>query len=148
MVSRSFSASALVLAVTLLSTAAPAGAIGGATIVLGKMHLLPHGTGWGTADPSAIFNGGDPSGQAWNLRWSGWGSAVAQAHGLTSIFRPQGGYYAKPGAIELRASEIGHCSPDGPPAYTHLEARVAVRPGGPLSRWFVWGGWRSTCIGP
>jgi len=119
-----------------------------ASVVLGREHLLQGGQGWGTAHPSLIFNGGDPSGRAWDLRWSGWGSPVAEAHGLTWIFRPDGGYFGKPGAIELRASVIGRCTPSGPRAYTRLEARVAARPGGPLGKWFVWGGWKSTCVGP
>jgi hypothetical protein len=75
-----------------------------------------------------IFNGGDPSGRAWNLRWRGWGTPVATAQGLTWISRPAGGYYAKPAAIELRASRIGQCVPDGPRAYTQLQAREALRP--------------------
>ena len=120
----------------------------GSVVVLGKQNLLPGGEGWGTAHPGLIFNGGDPSGRAWDLRWSGWGSPVAQADGLTWIFRPQGGYFAKPGAIELRASRIGRCTSNGPRAYTELQARVALRPGGHLSKWFVWGGWKSTCTGP
>jgi hypothetical protein len=118
------------------------------TIVLGKKNLLSDGTGWGSAHPSVIFNGGDPSGRAWNLQWIDWGTAVARARGLTSIFAPHGGYEAKPGVIELRASVIGRCSPTGPPAYTRLEARESASPGGPLGRWFVWGGWRTICQGP
>jgi hypothetical protein len=114
-------------------------------VVLGKKNLLPYSQGWGTARPSVVFNGGVPSGKAWNLVWDGWGSRAATARGLTWIYRPGGGYYAKPAAIELRASRIGRCTADGPRAYTHLEARVAGRPGGPLGHWFVWGGWRSTC---
>ena len=114
-------------------------------VVLGKRHVPANGQGWGTAHPRLIYNGGDPNGRAWQLQWTGWGSPVARAHGLTWIFRPHGGYFAKPGAIELRASVIGRCTSNGPRAYTRLEAREAVRPGGPLSRWFVWGGWKSTC---
>ncbi len=49
------------------------------------------------------FNGGDPSGRAWKSRWSGWGSGVALARGLTWINAPRGGYYKKPGAVELPA---------------------------------------------
>ena len=117
-------------------------------VVLGKSHLLRGGVGWGTALPDVIFNGGDPNGRAWNLRWSHWGAATASARGLTWIFRPNGGYFAKPAVIELRAGAIGRCSKGGPLAYTHLEAREAVRPGGPLGKWFDWGGWPSICRGP
>jgi hypothetical protein len=126
------------------------GAAAGAktSVVLGKKHLLAYGIGWGTAHPRLIFNGGDPSGKAWHLRWRNWGAPSASARGLTWIFRPKGGYYRKPGAIELRASRIGRCTPHGPRAYTRLRARVAVRPGGHLTHWFAWGGWKSTCTGP
>jgi len=56
--------------------------------------------------------------------------------------------FAKPGAVELRASVIGRCSASGPRAYTRLQAREALRPGGLMSRWFVWGGRKSICVGP
>ena len=117
-------------------------------VVLGKHHLLRGGVGWGTAHPARIFNGGDPSGTAWNLRWRHWGGPQADAAGLTWIFRPQGGYYAKPAAIELQAYRLGHCAVGGPLAYTRLRARVASRPGGPLGRWFAWGGWKTICRWP
>jgi hypothetical protein len=135
------------LCVLLLVTAALA-AGASRVVVLGKRGLLPHGRGWGSAHPARIDNGGDPNGTAWQLRWTGWGSPVARARGLTWIFRPNGGYFSKPGAIELRASRIGRCTPGGPPAYTRLEAREALRPGGRLSRWFAWGGWKTTCSSP
>jgi len=133
------------LGATLL-LASPAGSSAD-TVVLGKKGLLPYGRGWGQAHPRLIFNGGVPNGKAWNLRWTGWGSPVAHAHGLTWIYRPGGGYFGKPAEIELRAFRIGRCSPAGPWAYTRLGAREAVRPGGPLSRWFPWGGWTSICVG-
>src|SRR5579864_5665086 len=120
----------------------------GLTVVLGRLNLLPHGVGWGTAHPRVIFNGGDPNGRAWDLEWSRWAGPTASGRGLTWIFRPQGGYFARPGVIELRASAIGHCSPHGPSAYTRLEARESLRPAGPLGRWFAWGGWSSICHGP
>jgi hypothetical protein len=120
----------------------------GSHVVLGKRHLLPDGVGWGTAHPRLIFNGGDPNGRAFDLRWTGWGSRAAHARGRTWLFRPHGGYYAKPGAIELRAYRIGHCTANGPRAYTRLQAREAVRPGGPLGRWFAWGGWKTICKWP
>jgi hypothetical protein len=124
------------------------GGANGPQVGLGKKGLMPGGIGWGTAHPRLIYNGGDPNGRAWNLRWTGWGTALTHARGLTWIFKPDGGYFAKPGAIELRASRLGRCGSNGPRAYTRLEVREALRPGGPLSRWFIWGGWKSTCQGP
>lgn len=129
------------LALILLGSAGAAGT----TVVLGKKHLLRYGIGWGTAHPRLIFNGGDPSGRAWHLVWNDWGTSVAHARGLTWIFRPIGGYYRKPGAIELRASHLGRCTPHGPPAYLFLQARVVKRPGGRLGHWFAWGGSKSIC---
>jgi hypothetical protein len=124
-------------------------AAGGRTsVVLGKKHLLTDGIGWGTAHPRVIFNGGDPAGQALQLRWRDWGAATAYARGVAPIPRPAGGYYAKRGVIEFRASRLGRCTPHGPRAYTRLQAREAIRPGGPLSRWFAWGGWKNICTGP
>jgi hypothetical protein len=115
-------------------------------VVLGKKNLTGrYGIGWGTVRPVVIYNGGVPSGKAWNLRWRNWGSASSIAHGLTWLYRPSGGYYGKPGAIEFRAYRIGHCVAGGKRAYTRLAARVALRPGGALGRWFAWGGWRTIC---
>jgi len=118
------------------------------TVVLGKAQLFPSGAGWGTARPRVIFNGGTRNSRAWNLRWSGWGTASAHARGLTWIYRPDGGYYPRPAAIELRATRIGRCAANSPRAYRYLEARSAVRPGGPLGRWYAWGGWGRICQRP
>ena len=118
-------------------------------VVLGKKGLTGrYGIGWGTPHPSLIYNGGVPSGKAWNLHWFNWGSSSATAHGLTWIYRPNGGYYGKPAAIELRAYRLGQCKAGGTRAYTRLAARVALRPGGTLGRWFAWGGWRTICRFP
>lgn len=119
---------------------------GGSEVVLGKKGLTgSYGIGWGKPHPSLIYNGGVPSGKAWNLRWLNWGSASATGHGLTWLYRPHGGYYGKPGAIEFRAYRRGQCVAGGVQAYTRLAVRVAMRPGGPLGRWYAWGGWRTTC---
>jgi hypothetical protein len=136
-----------VCALVLLAVAVPA-ASGGGQVVLGRSNIVPAGVGWGTAHPRLLFNGGDPNGRAFRLRWRDWGKRVARAKGLTWIFTHHGGYYSKPGAIELRAYHIGHCTRGGPRAYTQLEAREAVRPGGRLGHWFHWGGWKSICKGP
>jgi hypothetical protein len=117
-------------------------------VVLGKKHLMRYGRGWGTAYPRRIDNGGDPSGDAFDLRWSGWGRNVAYARGLTWINTPRGGYYSKPGAVELRAYRIGRCVAGGPRAYTRLQVRAASKPGGRLGRWSTWGRWHTTCRFP
>ena len=50
-----------------------------------------------------MFNGGDPSGEVAKLEWSHWGDATATGRGVTWLLRPEGGYYARPGRIVLRA---------------------------------------------
>ena len=81
-------------------------------VVLGAKDFISapaHGIGWGTPRPKTIFNGGDPSGYVSGIRWTTWGGRVAVGFGLTSLYKPGGGYYARPGRIELKALDIGHC---------------------------------------
>lgn len=130
-----------------LATLSQAGAAN-TTVVLGRTNVVQYGIGWGTVRPSLIFNGGDPSGRAWHLKWRGWGATSAYALGRTTIPHRGGNYYPKSGVIELRASDIGRCSPHGPRAYTQLQVREAVRPGGRLTRWGPWGGWKTICHAP
>ncbi len=139
-----------ILAPLLACLVSVAGAGAGTTEpVLGKWKLTGrYAAGWGTAHPPVIYNGGVPSGKAWDLHWTNWGAGATTAYGLTWLYRPNGGYYAKPGAIELRAYRLGRCRSGGPSAYTRLAARVAIRPGGVLGHWFAWGGWRTLCRFP
>ena len=98
--------------------------------------------GWGKAHPRHVFNGGDPSGEVAKLEWRHWGDATATGRGVTWLLRPEGGYYARPGRIVLRAEGLGACA-DGTAAYTRLEFRIAHRPGGPVGRhWRPLGGRR------
>jgi hypothetical protein len=115
--------------------------------VLGaKAFAAPYGEGFGTPEPSTIFNGGDPSGSVTKIKWSGWGNPTAIGYGLNPIFKPQGGYYRKPARIELRATDLGNCG--GRRAYTKLEARVPKHPGGKLGKWFSWSGAKTICKPP
>lgn len=108
-------------------------------------HLAPAARGWGKAHPHHVFNGGDPSGEVAQLSWRHWGAATATGRGVTWLLRPEGGYYARPGRIVLRAEALGTC-PDGTTAYTHLELRVAHRPGGQVGKhWRAWGGDGDIC---
>jgi hypothetical protein len=108
-------------------------------------HLSPIATGYGKAHPRHIFNGGDPSGEVAKLVWRHWGAATASGRGVTWLLRPEGGYYARPGRIVLRAEALGTC-PDGTTAYTRMEYRVAHRPGGPVGeRWHLWSGDGDIC---
>jgi hypothetical protein len=101
-------------------------------------HLAPAAKGYGKAHPRHIFNGGDPSGEVAKLEWRHWGAATAKGRGVTWLLRPEGGYYARPGRIVLRAEGLGTC-PDGTTAYTRMEYRVAHHPGGPVGQhWHPW----------
>jgi len=114
-------------------------------VVLGsKSYPLPSGHGFGTAQPGTIFNGGDPSGLVTHIHWSSWGGSVATGKGLNAIFKPQGGYYGQLVTIQLRAYDVGRCTPLGPLAYRRLSVRVPSRPGGPPGPWVGWGGGRGT----
>jgi hypothetical protein len=125
--------------------AATAGAA--ASPVLGaKAFAAPYGKGFGTAEPSEIFNGGDPSGSVTHIKWSGWDNPSAIGYGLNPIFKPRGGYYRKPARIELRAADLGKCGKRA--AYTRLEVRVPKHPGGKLGKWFSWSGAKTICKSP
>jgi len=108
-------------------------------------HLAPAAKGWGKAHPRHVFNGGDPSGEVAKLAWRHWGEPTATGRGVTWLLRPGGGYYARPGAIVLRAEGLGTCA-DGTSAYTRLQFRVAHHPGGQVARgWHPWGGDGDIC---
>ena len=108
-------------------------------VVLGsKGYFAPSGVGWGSPHPVRIFNGGDPSGDIFDVHWSSWGGEVAIGWGANPVFKPEGGYYRHAVKIELRASGIRRCTPDGPLSYTRLMVREPSRPGGPIGRWEPW----------
>lgn len=137
----------LVLVACALGAVSAASAGAAANPVLGaKAFTAPYGKGFGTAEPSEIFNGGDPSGSVTHIKWSGWGNPTAIGYGLNPIFKPHGGYYRKPARIELRATRLGKCGERV--AYTRLEVRVPKHPGGKLGRWFSWSGAKTICKPP
>jgi hypothetical protein len=121
-------------------------ALAAANVVLGAAAFAPNGTGWGTAEPEEIFNGGDPSGLVTEIHWRGWGGQSATGWGRTSIFKPHGGYYRKQVRLELRASGLGHCGAQQ--AYTQLSVRGPSRPGGPLGPWGRWSDSPTICKYP
>jgi hypothetical protein len=136
-VSRAASAVAAVGAVALAASAAAA-----PRVVLGSTKSFqPYEKGWGTARPAIVNNGGDPSGEAWNLRWSGWGAAIASAQGSTYVMTKLGW---QKGKVEFRASRIARCTRLGPLAYTRLQVRVAPVHGA-FSRWQLWNGRPNLC---
>ena len=136
----------LAVAVTLAGLSSAMPAIASANVVLGAAAFAPNGSGWGTSEPTEIFNGGDPSGLITDVRWSSWGGSVAVGSGRNPIFKPHGGYYRRPVPIELKASGLGRCG--GQQAYTRLSFREPKRPGGPLGPWISWSGAASICVAP
>jgi hypothetical protein len=107
-------------------------------IILGTRVVAPDAKGWGTVAPAMIFNGGDPSGRVTHIQWQNWGKSTATGWGLTSIYKPAGGYYAKLVKVELRASDIGRDPGTSSEAYMRLQAREPSYPGGKLGSWFTW----------
>lgn len=108
--------------------------------VLGAQGLMgEYGKGWGKVRPAKIYNGGVPSGYVYAIHWRKWGKSSAIGSGLTSLYKPGGGYYNRPGTILLRAYRLGSCS-QGRPAYTRLRARWAKKPQEPVTgKWHRWG---------
>jgi hypothetical protein len=115
-------------------------------VVLGSAGFESNGTGWGTAEPPSIFNGGDASGDIAEIQWHDWGGSTATGIGRTSIFKPTGGYYSQSVPIQLRAHALGRCGLE--PAYTELSVRSPSRPGGPFGKWFSWSGASTLCAPP
>lgn len=117
-----------------------------ATVVLGSSAFAGAiGVGWGRPHPSEIFNGGDPSGLVTRIHWRGWGGPQSTGRGLTSIFKPAGGYYGTLVTAQLKAFDRGRCTAGGPIAYRRLSVREPARPGGPLGPWQSWSGSRTLC---
>lgn len=106
--------------------------------VLGAPDLYGEfGSGWGTARPDVLDNGGVPSGRMSNIAWADWGSATAFGRGKSPQYRPRGGYYRRAVDVQLRATRLGECTP-GVPAYTRLLVRKRRKPGGAWEGWAPW----------
>jgi hypothetical protein len=106
--------------------------------VLGAADLYGEfGSGWGTAQPEFLDNGGTPSGRMFDITWELWGGTTARGRGKSPQYRPGGGYYRRQVDIELRATRLGECA-DGTQAYTRLLYRKRKKPGGAWEDWFPW----------
>jgi hypothetical protein len=115
-------------------------------VVLGSRNSFgPYGRGWGARHPALLDNDGDPSGHAWNIHWTSWGTTVARGSGRIYFLGPERGSGYRTGRLQLRATRIGRCSGDGPSAYTRLEVRVAELKHGAFSRWQLWNGRPNLC---
>ncbi len=109
-----------------------------------RRHYAPYGKGWGRVSPRIVFNGGAPSGLAKEITWRRWGAERSVGTGKIALYRPDGGYYSRPGRIKVRAQRLDACGRT--PAYTRLVFKAAKRPGEPVSgRWQPWAGGGSIC---
>jgi hypothetical protein len=76
----------------------------------------PSVRGYGTSRPARVFNGGDPTGDIWDITWSTWGGEQATGAG-TSYWEPPGAGVA--GSIKepatIVAYNLGTCG--GQPMY-------------------------------
>lgn len=101
----------------LIATAAIAGCTPGAASssgqnavpVLGRpAGLFAHGTGWGKAKPTEIFNGGDPTGLVTHVRWSSWGGNTASGTGISDWPYPSVAS-GKEERVKIVAFDLGNC---------------------------------------
>jgi hypothetical protein len=106
--------------------------------VLGAADLYGEfGSGWGSAHPELLDNGGVPSGRMIDIAWEGWGDATSLGRGKSWQYRRGGGYFRRPVGVQLRATRLGECAA-GVPAYTRLLVRKRKRPGGAWEDWYPW----------
>lgn len=113
------------------SKSSSATAANGPVLLGAKTFVVWGGTGFGTAHPSKLVVGSDPSVIISRIRWHGWGRRSASGVGLYAVphFGQGGDYYRKHFRADLRVSGIGSCHPNGPRTYMALKVRVALQPG-------------------
>jgi hypothetical protein len=118
--------------------------------VLGaKSFVVWGGIGFGTAHPSKLVVGSDPSVMITRIRWHGWGRRSASGVGRYAVphFGHGGDYSRKRFRADLRVSGIGRCSRSGPRTYMALKVRVALQPGQRPS-WYEADGSHGLCSYP
>jgi hypothetical protein len=108
----------------------PAHAAKGPVVLGSKNFIVWGGTGFGTAHPSKLVVGSDPSVLITRIRWHGWGSQRASGVGSYAVphFGHGGDYERKRFRADLRVSGIGTCDANGPRTYMALKVRVALQP--------------------
>jgi hypothetical protein len=65
----------------------------------------PSVRGYGTVRPARVFNGGDPTGDIWDITWSTWGGEQATGAG-TSYWEPPGAGVA--GSVKEPATIVAY----------------------------------------
>ena len=111
-------------------TSRPATAANGPVVLGAKSFVVWGGIGFGTAHPTKLVVGGDPSVMITRIHWHGWGRQRAAGVGRYAVvqYGRGGGYYRKQFRADLRVSGIGRCNPTGPRTYMALKVRVALQP--------------------
>jgi hypothetical protein len=127
----------------------PAAVADGPVVLGSKNFVVWGGLGFGTAHPSKLAVGSDPSVLITGILWHGWGGQSASGVGRYKVphFGHGGDYYRKGSRADLRVSGIGRCRPDGPRTYMTLKVRVALEPGQPPS-WYEANGSHGLCSYP
>ena len=72
----------------------------------------PSVRGYGTVQPARVFNGGDPTGDIWDITWSSWGGEQAIGRGLSYAI-PQGAFSVSQSIKEpatIVAYNLGTCN--------------------------------------
>ena len=108
----------------------PAAAASGPVVLGAKSFVVWGGIGFGTAHPTKLVVGGDPSVTITRIRWHDWGRQRASGVGRYAMvhYGRGGSYYRKLFRADLRVSGIGRCRPTGPRTYMALKVRVALQP--------------------
>jgi hypothetical protein len=101
--------SAAVVSVALVMAGAPS-AWANPQPTLGRAWA-PSVKGYGTVRPARVFNGGDPTGDIWEITWSSWGGEQATGTG-TSYWEPPNASVA--GSVKepatIVAYNLGNCN--------------------------------------
>lgn len=87
---------------------------------LGLANVYSGGTGFGSAEPTEIYLGGDPTGLVTGIRWSSWGGATADGVGTGSYVGPSEIVaQARLMTAKVVAFDLGECN--GTYAYQKVE---------------------------
>jgi hypothetical protein len=127
----------------------PATRTNGPVVLGSKNFIVWGGIGFGTAHPTALVVGSDPSVMVTRIRWYDWGRPKAWGVGQYAAphYGRGGSYYRKHFRALLRVSGIGRCLPNGPRTYMALKVRVALQPGERPS-WYEADGSHGLCSYP
>lgn len=133
----------VVSAALLIGLAAPATQAGQPLPTLGSPNYPGPGfpapfPGFGTVAPKVVSANGDPNSIVSKLRWIGWGRREAKGFGDSHEFAQHGGYLPGLFPVQLRASDLGRCTRNGPIVYRRLWRRDKIDGG---TRWSPWSAW-------